>query len=168
MKLNQEIQEYISRHYTIQNDKGLSLVIFREDGLVLYQSESQDSKTTASLGALMGGSWQAATAMLNINNQGQDDINEFRMSFDSSSSGIYILPIGEVDKHKLYLGTLYHSQVNPAQLKNRLRTFKQGLETFTEKINVRRKKENTSDSGKFLFNNISDSEMDNLFSGMES
>ena len=135
--------------------------LVRNDGIVVYAS-LDIKKEAASIGALVGGVWQAAEA-LNSQVGSSTDLQDYRFSFDKSDSGIYILPIN-VGSKMYYLSTLYKDTFNPALLKRNFRVLKEELEAYLDEHFVETKKvKNTKNKNDFLFNNITDEEMDNLF-----
>ena len=138
------------------NAEGLKVSLLRRDGITLFSTiKSEDEKN--SVGALISGLWQAAESLSTITNTQAHD--EYRLSFDSSESGVYILPFN-LDKNDYYMGVIYHKEEIPGRLKNKLRTVRDLLESefsgMTGQDDVPR-------SG-FLFDNITDKEMDDLFS----
>ena len=135
--------------------------IFRSDGILVY---NQSKTSDASVAALMAGSWQAAMAL-----SGQSMLDhlkdDFRFSFDTSSNGVYILPIN-LKSEKLYMGLLYKNVENPGYLKNKFRMIVEKLcdylEYQTKKTTpVMTEKDRKRDG--YLFNEISDDDMNKLF-----
>lgn len=135
-----------------------SLFLCRSDGVPLYVKNELDSGfDNSSVGALLGGVWQAARAMASfIPTTDESDI--FRLSFDTSDKGIYIVPI-TLGEEEVYLGLIYFGAVNPGMIKAKLREISWRLADFWSMSDVKDKL-GSSDS---LFNNITDDEMDNLF-----
>jgi hypothetical protein len=153
-------EEYFKKFFGKETEKlGLKscgLFVFREDGIPLYGNYEKLDRN--SMGALMAGSWQAARALSNfIPKNGKDEI--FRFSFDTSDRGIYILPFS-IKKSSFIFGGIFHSEINPGQVKSRMRQILEKLlieiDTVVEDITPKKEK--------FLFNEISDREMDKLFS----
>lgn len=135
--------------------------IFRRDGIVLFANKEADKSTSSSMGALFGGLWQAAETLLQFVTTG--DKEGFRLSFDSGKNGIFILPI-PFQKEMLFVSTIYSEETNPAVVKNNLRTMKNFLLENEAKI-MNEGTEEGPDK-KQLFENITDDEMDQLFSSM--
>lgn len=146
-----------------------SFFLIRQDGVVLYHNNNLgNSLSKSSIGALLGGVWQASKALSDfIPEKSNDEI--FRLSFDTSSQGIYILPI-KVYEEELFLGLIYYNEVNPGLIKNKIRDM---ASSFTEYMHFELKnnlnksnKEKVSKESKddFLFQDITDAEMDKLFS----
>lgn len=100
-----------------------SLFVLRHDGQVLYHHPRAGDD--ASVGVLVGGAWQASMAVSRLMDGGREE-GRFRLSFDTSDSGMYVLPLADGDE-RLYLGLLYEGDANPGRLKNSLRTLRDGL-----------------------------------------
>lgn len=138
-------------------------LLIRQDGQVLYHDlPSKEQNFGASIGALVGGAWQAASTLGSYISQTREDI--FRFSFDTSDQGIYVLPV-RVEKEVFYLGALYINSQNPGLLKQQLRSLALRLQAYLLKNTYKPKSKNLKNSStEFLFNNISDADMDRLFS----
>ena len=135
---------------------GCNIFIFREDGIPMYGVHKNLDRNT--VGALMAGSWQAANALSGFIQGSREEI--FRFSFDTSERGIYILPFS-IKKTAFLLGVIFQGQVNPGLIKSKMRQMLERLLQHVEKI----KEENPMPQReKFLFNEISDREIDRLFS----
>jgi len=122
---------------------------------------------------LLGGVWQASKALSDFIPQTQESKQaehsfgeEFRLSFDTSSKGVYIVPLKILDE-ELFLGLIYFDEVNPGSIKSKTRELALKL---SESLETQIKSQNTHKSveGKkindFLFDDITDAEMDHLFS----
>ena len=157
--IGKKLEEQILNFEALNKKLEDTFFIFRRDGIVLYTNNKKDKVNHSSMGALFGGLWQAAETLVQyVPVENQDG---FRLSFDSSNSGIFILPI-PFAKEPLFLSAIYSSQRNPALIKNNLRTLKNFLmdkESFIVQ-------EETSTDNNLLFGNITDDEMDQLFSFM--
>lgn len=172
MKENYNIPKYVETFFkSCQIDEKLSRYSFfliRYDGVVLYHNNNlADSLSKSSIGALLGGVWQAARALADFIPKAETK-EAYRLSFDTSSQGIYIVPItvGEVE---LYLGLIYHDEVNPGFIKNKIREIATSFGEFLElelKGSLDKKKMNPDNN--FLFGEISDTEMDSLFAFVKS
>ncbi len=139
------------------------VAVVRNDGIILYSNLS-DELEASSIGALTGGLWQAAQALSSFVTT-ISPTEEFRLSFDTTNQGIYIVPFIEENKD-YYLCGIYEGVDNPGLLKRNFRNLKESLITYIEN-NKAERTENKKDEekGEFLFNDISDAEMDNLFFG---
>lgn len=136
--------------------------ICRQDGVVILAKTDNSISETSSIGALLGGVWQAAEALMSFIPKLSRD-NELRLSFDSSADGLFIQPI-DLDGNIYYYGIIYQDVTNPGELKNMARNYKEKmcayfLDTAPEDSNI---KEN-----EFLFDDISNDEINNLFSFTE-
>ena len=149
--------EFFSEVADLSQLTNSSLFLCRSDGVPLYvRNELNSEFDDASVGALLGGVWQAARAMASfIPNSSMEE--EYRLSFDTSDKGIYIVPIN-LDGEEVYLGLIYFNEVNPGMIKAKLREISWRFLEFWSLVNF---KEEAQDSS--LFNNITDEEMDNLF-----
>ncbi len=149
--------EFFSEVADLSQLTNSSLFLCRSDGVPLYVKNELNSEfDDASVGALLGGVWQAARAMASfIPNSSMEE--EYRLSFDTSDKGIYIVPV-DLDGEEVYLGLIYFNEVNPGMVKAKLREISWRLSEFWTMVNI---KPEVQDSN--LFNNITDEEMDNLF-----
>lgn len=147
-----------------------NIVIFRQDGMILYAQNGSTVLTNkeklefASVGALMGGLWQSAMALATSLPKHKATNEIFRLSFDTSSKGLYILPFS-IHNKEYYLGMMYANEVNPAQIKSKLRMMIEHLATYvTEKNAAGPKVTAEVEKQNRLFEDITDEEMDRLFS----
>jgi hypothetical protein len=136
------------------------LFVTREDGITIY--DTVQNETTASVSALVSGVWQASEALVSLAHPKQD-VLEFRLAFDTSSQGIYLFPFN-INGKRYFLGALYLDCMNPGQLKHQVSLIKEEMDKFflehsaTPQVPVK----NSTREG-FLFNDISDEEIDRLF-----
>ena len=137
------------------------IFLSREDGITIY--DSVQNNTTSSVSALVSGVWQASEALISLASPSQN-IMEFRLGFDTSSQGIYLYPVYLSGKRYL-LGAIYRDCLNPGQLKRQLAMIKEEIDLifFEEPISTKSKKKFPEREG-FLFQEISDDEIDRLFS----
>lgn len=167
MKENYNIPKYVETFFkSCQIDERLSRYSFfliRYDGVVLYHNNNLANSTSkSSIGALLGGVWQAARALADFIPK-EESKEGYRLSFDTSSQGVYIVPIpvGEVE---LYLGLIYHDEVNPGFVKNKIREIAISFGEFLElELKDSLDKKKMIPDNNFLFGEISDTEMDSLF-----
>jgi hypothetical protein len=150
-----------------------SFFLIRHDGVVLYHNNNLgDSLSKSSIGALLGGVWQAANALASFIPK-EESKEGYRLSFDTSAQGVYIVPISVGDE-ELYLGLIYHDEVNPGFIKNKIREMASSFSEFLEaelKESITRKqsqKKTHTTKSEFLFGDITDSEMDRLFAFAKS
>ncbi len=156
------VQDFFLEHADINQLRSSSLFLCRQDGVPIYSNKGLGHDVNeASIGALLGGIWQAANALAKFI-PSYEDSDVYRLSFDTSSKGIYIVPT-IVDGQDYYLGLIYFDEVNPGFVKSRLRDlsyrFIDYMESRVEKVTQIK----TDQEAAFLFNDISDDEMDQLF-----
>ena len=150
----------IIKQFFIENDfhkLANKTAVVRNDGIVLY-SNSDNFSESSSIGALVGGLWQAAQSLSSIVSD-KSDVLDFRLSFDTSNQGIYILPFN-INKKDFYICAIYDDVNNPALLKRHLRNLKDNLSDYLLECCS----QNDDIKQDFLFDNITDEEMNNLFS----
>jgi hypothetical protein len=135
------------------------LFVTREDGITIY--DSTQNNTTTSVAALVSGVWQASEALMNLVYK-QNEIMDFRLAFDTSSQGIYLFPFTLSGK-RYFLGAIYSECIIPGQLKRQIATIKEEMERLFESEPLPKKVVTTSRQG-YLFQDISDAEIDRLFS----
>lgn len=133
------------------------LFVTREDGITIY--DSVQNKTTTSVAALVSGVWQASEALMSIVNSSEDIMN-FRFGFDTSSQGIFLLPF-TFEGNRYFLGAIYKDLLNPGQLKRQVSLIKEEMDIlFEDQQGFSARPERKG----FLFQDITDEEMDRLFS----
>lgn len=138
------------------------LFVTREDGITIY--DSVQNETTTSVSALVSGVWQASEALMGLAHP-QQDVMEFRLGFDTSSQGIYLFPFSLGGK-RYFLGAIYQNCLNPGQLKRQVALIKEEMDRLFQDIPVAKRINitKTSNREEFLFKEISDEEIDRLFS----
>jgi len=136
------------------------LFVTREDGITIF--DTVQNQTTTSVSALVSGVWQASEALMGLAHPNQD-VMEFRLGFDTSSQGIYLFPFSLTGK-RYFLGAIYHDCVNPGQLKRQVAMIKEEMERLFVDLPVENKKVKTNTREGFLFTEITDEEIDRLFS----
>ena len=116
MNLNLLVKQFFNENeYNKISDR---LVVIRQDGITLY-SNYDNKFEESSIGALVSGLWQAAESLSSLLKSGQDFF-EFRLGFDTSSDGLYVLPFHIMDG-TYYICSIYKDSQNPAKLKRNLR-----------------------------------------------
>lgn len=169
-KVQNLIPKYVESFFkSCEVDKKLnrySFFLIRQDGVVLYHNNDLgNSLSKSSIGALLGGVWQASRALSEFIPENKND-EIFRLSFDTSSKGIYILPI-KVYEEELFLGLIYFDEVNPGLVKNKIRDMANSLSEYLHyELEAQLSKKPAKSSSRkvdFLFENITDDEMDKLF-----
>lgn len=135
------------------------LFVTREDGITIY--DSVQNNTTTSVAALVSGVWQASEALMGLVHK-QNEVMDFRLGFDTSSQGIYLFPFMLSGK-KYFLGAIYSDCINPGYLKRQVTLIKEEMERlFANEPEA--KKVIASFREGYLFQDISDAEIDRLFS----
>ena len=135
------------------------LFVTREDGITIY--DSVQNNTTTSVAALVSGVWQASEALMNLVYK-QNEVMDFRLGFDTSSQGIYLFPFSLAGK-RYFLGAIYSDCLNPGQLKRQIAMIKEEMVRLFEAEPLPQKPIMSTRSG-YLFQDISDAEIDRLFS----
>ena len=135
------------------------LFVTREDGITIY--DSIQNNTTTSVAALVSGVWQASEALMGLVYK-QNDVMDFRLGFDTSSQGIFLFPFSLSGK-RYFLGAIYNDCLNPGQLKRQIALIKEEMERLFINEPIP-KKSVVSKRQDFLFQDISDAEIDRLFS----
>ena len=158
--------------YTLNNIKDIlsqkaheiqaRIFLTREDGIMVH--DSQTDHTSQSVCALVSGVWQASEALMGLTGPEQD-IMEFRFSFDTSSQGVYLFPL-RIQGKKYFIGAIYNNCLNPGWLKRQITILKNKINEvdLADEFNSKITATIQNDRQGYLFNNISDDEMDRLFS----
>ena len=134
------------------------LFVCRADGVLIYFEKGRNKKALEqdSIGALVGGVWQAARELSRfIPNSGKEC--DYRLSFDTSSEGLSIHPVTIVGED-YYLGCIFDNELSPGLIKNKLKRMARNLEETLEDVKIIEEPQNQ------LFENITDDEMDDIFS----
>lgn len=132
--------------------------VIRHDGISVYSNVKNDFES-ASISALVGGLWQGAKS-LNSLVKTNNEFLDFKLSFDSSENGLFIMPF-LLNKQEYYLCTIYKDVVNPAKLKRDMRLIKENLEVYLEDFSF--ELDHRAGRESFLFKDITDAEIDRLF-----
>ena len=135
------------------------LFVTREDGITVY--DSVQNQTTTSVAALVSGVWQASEALMGLVRQNQSPM-EFRLGFDTSSEGIYLFPF-ELESKRYFLGAIYHDCVNPGQLKRKIAMIKDEMDALFAQLPTEKPMKTSAGREGYLFQEISDEEIDRLF-----
>ncbi|MCO4792920.1 MAG: hypothetical protein KC493_04365 [Bacteriovoracaceae bacterium] len=158
--LNNELINFLNEYLSTSALDRFSVFACRQDGVILYKRDGIGlSVDHSSVGALLGGVWQAANTLASFLPE-QEKKEIFRLSFDTSSSGIYILPF-ELNNTDYYIGLLYSDEVNPGFIKNRLRDLMMRLEEY---LGLTISFEPEKEENERLFENITDDEIETMFS----
>lgn len=134
------------------------LFVTREDGITVY--DTVQDNTTTSVAALVSGVWQASEALMGL--VGSDsEVMDFRLGFDTSSQGIYLFPFALSGK-RYFLGAIYEDCLNPGQLKRQVAMIKEEMDRLYAEEDPKPMPVSTEREG-YLFQDITDEEMDRLF-----
>jgi hypothetical protein len=156
--LNSEMIDYLDEYLSGGALDRFSVFVCRQDGVVLYKKDGIGlSVSHSSVGALLGGVWQAASTLASFLPESEKK-EIFRLSFDTSSTGVYILPF-QMKNNDYYLGLLYNDELNPGFIKNRLRDLMMRLEEYLAEFAEEARKEEND----ILFENITDDEIEAIF-----
>lgn len=152
------------KEFFVENEFHLiseKVAVVRNDGTVLY-SNSMDSKEAANIGALASGIWQASSSLASLVDKNLPE-ESYRLSFDTSSDGVYLLP-ASLDKRNCYFCCIFKDRLNPGKLKQNMRNISFLLEAFVREESLRKEqKAQPREKEGYLFENITDEEMDQLF-----
>lgn len=154
------IQEFFKEYSGLDSLVNSGLIVCRRDGIPLYSfKSSQTDFDTDTAGALIAGVWQASSVLSQFIPDESDD--DFRFNYATSSRGIYVTKLSGAFED-IYLSLIYFDVDNPAKLKSRVRLIEAKLESFIEAhLN-----ESKDPNEVFLFDDISDNEVDDLFAGV--
>lgn len=153
---------YFEEYCQITVLKNSSLFLVRQDGVMVYHLNGLGDKIDQrSIGALLGGVWQAAEALSKFIPT-RSNVEGYKLSFDTSSQGLYVQPISVLGE-PYYLGLLYADEINPAMIKSKLRLLAMNyMKAIEQELDVFSSEEVLDETG-YLFKNITDEEMDRLF-----
>lgn len=157
MNIAQNLRNEIEKQLIELHLTSSSLFLFRQDGILLYKN-NQASLDEEVIGALLSGIWQASLAVKSVLPSLEiKSTDEFRLSFDTSSEGIYLFPTNILRKD-CFWALIYSDETNPGQKKLKLRQLAKGIENFLENGE---KKNITNTSGPF--SELTDEEIDFAF-----
>lgn len=165
------VQTFINETQTDDLLSSVSIFLFRRDGILLFHKiqarQKINARNASSVGALMSGVWQASQALVNLIPESKSNQADFRLAFDTSETGFYLLPLHTKALGEIHLGAVYVKEVNPAQVKSKFRNFAQKLEQALSFAPLEEPVSEDADTAneRYLFQNISDKEIDRLFEG---
>lgn len=150
---------FVENEFNLISDK---VAVIRNDGTVLY-SNSLNSLEASNIGALASGIWQAAQSLSSLVNKDLP-YEDYRLAFDTTSDGIYLLPAA-LGERTCYLCCIFKDQLNPGKLKQNMRNISFLLEAYVreESLAFSQQEDSTAKSQGYLFENITDEEMNQLF-----
>jgi len=142
-----------------------AVFLCRNDGILIYAKEHPQFKAHGqAIGALLGGVWQAAQALSGFMPE-ESNAETFRLSFDTSSKGIYVLPL-KLGDTEYYLSILLYAEDNPGAVKAVLRIIQNKFNSHFEENFSKIEKGNVEKIEKYIFQDITDEEMDRLFASV--
>ncbi|MCY4524037.1 MAG: hypothetical protein OXB84_04790, partial [Halobacteriovoraceae bacterium] len=104
------------------------IFLCRNDGVfIFFKGDGISENDRSSIGALMGGAWQAAEAMADFI-PGKAS-GTFSFSFGTSIKGLHVLPVF-INKQVYYLGSIFYDEINPGVVKSKLRILHLKLNHF--------------------------------------
>lgn len=157
------ISEFFNENAVEDKFGPLNVFITRPDGHIIFKKTASGGKTDTSIGALIAGLWQASQALSSIISKNEGPSN-YRLSYDTSSNGVYVLPI--THGGELYcVGVVFNQVINPGALKNYLRDLQARLQRYLESkpTLVATKASSIEEKENYLFNDLTDAEVDQLF-----
>ncbi len=136
-----------------------TILITRQDGIPIYKRNKNLSIHADAISSLVAGIWQASK-VLSESISKNVDIFEFKLSFDSSNQGVFIFPF-LYKKDTLNISIVYKDELNPGKLKFEIKK----LIPEICKMVLMNMGNGHIEKGvdNFLFDEITDSEVDNLF-----
>jgi hypothetical protein len=143
----------------INLDKNHEVSVVRADGIVIY-STVENYMDRASIGALISGLWQAALSLSNYIDKDADG-DKFRLGFDTSVAGVNVLPL-KINGKEFFVCSLFKECLNPAKLKQKMKLTTLELESYVKKEFIPQENNAIERTG-YLFDSITDKEMDQLF-----
>ncbi len=153
-------QNYILNEFqTIFGDlqSNCQIYIVQEDGTLFFPKKA--NSTALAIGALVSGVWLASNELAKQINF--HDSLASRLSFDSSDSGIQILPL-RTKYRSYFMAVTYSKVINPGLAKNQIRLLRDRLAglDFFDGMSTGKK------ASSVLFENLSDDEVNKLFSNI--
>ncbi len=152
-KLKKILEQQLMANALLLNN--IRILVFREDGVNFY--DSSDQKNQIEAGALTSGLWQAATTLMKTFKSVKAD-SSFRLSYDTSNEGIFILPL-KIYGQQYILEVIYFNEKNPAKIKQKMKIISKHIELQF----IKQQRENSKHQKDFLFKNITDNEIDMMF-----
>ncbi len=154
------IQEFFKEYSGLDSLVNSGLIVCRQDGIPLYSFKSiQTDFDSDTAGALIAGVWQASSVLSQFIPEETED--DFRFNYTTSSKGIYITKLSG-NFEDIYLSLIYFGVDNPAKLKGRVRLIESKLVEFIEA----HLSQDIQTDDVFLFDDISDNEVEDLFAGV--
>lgn len=128
------------------------VMIANQDGICLFSNKQEASNI--SMGALLGGVWQASKALLDVRSikAGQ----ELRLGFDDGETGFCVVAL-ELASRPCYACLVFENEIAPGALRTQLRHW---CDELSEALKDWRPPATRSG---YLFKDVTDEEIDRLF-----
>ena len=159
MSLNKKLTDHFETFPHKNVLQNTTILALSKDGRVYGQiGKVRQEKDIQSLGALLVGLWQASEAVEGF--LSKENAGEMALSYQDSQRGFFILRPNQ-NNPEVFWGLLFEGEVNPGKV----RLYFKNLRDHFNKIEILDKKEiNNSEEGSSLFKDITDEEVDKLFS----
>ena len=159
MSLIKKLSEHFEAFPHKETLETTTIFALSRDGRVYGQlGKKRSEKDVQSLGALLVGLWQASEAVEGFLEK--KDSGEMALSYQDSERGFYILRPNP-NNPEVFWGLLFEGEVNPGKIK----VYFKNLREHFNKIKILDKKDlNSNEEGSTLFQDITDEEVDELFS----
>ncbi len=156
MSVEKKLIEKIKSFSHIDLLESISILALSVEGQVLgHLGKKLSHNKMQSMGALLVGLWQASDTLTDlIENKDDEDL---KLSFQSSSSGYYLLSPGH-NNPKVFWAFIFEGVINPGKIK----VLSQKLRDHMDEVVYL--SGNAGNESVELFNNVTDEEMDKLFS----
>ena len=152
MNLNSHLKDFFFENEYDRLAEDISII--RKDGIPVF---SNRGKASVTIGALISGLWQASES-LSTQVANKESFDEYRLAFDSSDQGVYVLPL-MIFGETYFLSAIYNKELNPGKLKNQMRLIKSNIEIYMSSF----KRTKTENREGYLFEDITDEEIDRMF-----
>ncbi len=129
------------------------ILIANRDGICLFSN--QEKGKDISMGALLGGVWQASVALLEINKFQNND--SLKLGFDDGENGFCVVAI-ELAGRPCYACLVFEKEIAPGAVRGQLKHWCDRLAESLENWSAP-----ATRSG-YLFKDVTDEEIDRLFS----
>lgn len=154
------IEKLIKKHFPLTSGSYF-FYVFGEEGIPVYSNSNSDDNQ--SIGVLVSGSMKALEHLVQISGlpsqKNQDE--EFRFSYATSDTGLLINDFKVEDRNYFFV-TKFTKEKNPGKLRSKIRLLIFDLAT----ISLPKSKVEKNKDTKQLFTNITDKEVDNMFSSL--
>ncbi len=140
-------------NYFTKQHKDLNLFLIRDDGHTLIRSHEKDEHHLA---VLISSMWNASHAASKIFDH--YSLDQYRLGFDCGDKGLFILPIKKNDK-VILLGCVFKNALQTGKLKQEIRNLANEIGEYFEDESQDRYED-------FIFKDLSDEEIDQVFAAI--